>query len=392
MPSSALSGRPVRSPRRRVAASVLVASLVMGVAALPAGARAPGDEAAVAAGWLARQFVDGERLETTFDGNAFPDQGLTIDAVLGFAAAGAADDAAGAATSWLARSENTSMYIGDPAFGEAYAGPTAKLALLAQVRGLDPTSFGEDGVDLIARLESLEQPNGRFADQTSFGDFSNSIGQSLAVIVLARQPGTDPSAASIDLLLESRCADGGFALDLEPGPSDCLSGADTTAFAAQALLAAGRTSEAEAALDHLAATQDASGGFAAPDGGPNANSTGVAAQALRAGGRDQQADAAEAFLLDLQQGCDAPEAAQGGIAFDAGDFDGTTAVRATAQALLGFAPAGLEALSAEGANAAAPAPACPVTGGPGPVPPGEEPPPGTAPPAAPVAAVPTFTG
>ena len=41
----------------------------------------------VAAGWLSRQFVDGTHLVTDFGGTSYDDPGLTLDAVLGFAAA-----------------------------------------------------------------------------------------------------------------------------------------------------------------------------------------------------------------------------------------------------------------------------------------------------------------
>jgi hypothetical protein len=374
MSSSRPSGHPLRTRRVRFGLLIAVAALSLsGLAIVPAAAQDPGDPAALGAGWLAGQMVDGERFETTFDGVVYPDHGLTIDAALGFAAAGAADTAGSAAADWLGRDGNTSAYTGDEAAGEAYAGPIAKLALLAQVRGLDPTSFGNENSDLIARLESLEAGDGWFEDRASWPGFeprgfTNSIGQSLAIIVLHRQPGTDPSVASVDLLVESQCADGGFSLDLQPDPADCVSGPDTTAFAVQALLAVGRTVEAEAGLDHLVSSQHAGGGFSAPDSGtPNANSTGTAGQALRAGGRLDAAVAAEEFVIALQQGCEADPAAHGAIAFDAGGFDESTAPRATAQALLAFAPAGLAELTSDGAAAGAPTLDCPA-GGPGPAP------------------------
>jgi hypothetical protein len=414
MSRPAPSGLPARTSRRVAAliSATAASVLLLGTAVLPAAAQPTSEPAAAAAGWLARQMVDGERFEVTFSGTVYPDHGLTADAALGFAAAGTADDAGAAATAWLGRSGTTTTYIGDDGAGESYAGPTAKLGLLAQVRGDDPTSFGEDGIDLIGRLEALEDPDGRFADQTPWGDdYSNSIGQSLAIIVLHRQPGTAPTAAAVDLLLQSQCDDGGFALELQPDPGDCVSGPDTTAFAVQALLAVGRTSEADAGLTHLEATQDGNGGFTAPDSGTaNSNSTGTAGQALRAGGRSGAADAAVTFLEGLQQGCDAPEADRGGIAFDAGGFDAATAPRATAQALLAFSPVGLAELTNAGASAEAPVLDCPAEGGPEPTttttPPAPEAvdegtgapgptattTPGTAPPAVAVRAHPTFTG
>ncbi|WBB54686.1 hypothetical protein [Verrucosispora sp. WMMD573] len=108
-----------------------------------------------AAGWLARQLVDGERFEAVFDGVAYPDQGLTLDAVFAFAAGGVADDFGAQALAWATRPDVRDGYIGDGTT-EAYAGATAKLALAVAVHGGDPTDVG--GVGLIARLDLLQAP------------------------------------------------------------------------------------------------------------------------------------------------------------------------------------------------------------------------------------------
>ncbi len=322
----------------------------------PAGA----SRAEAAASWLADQLVDGERLEVTFGTDSFDDPGLTIDAVLAFASAGVAEGFAADATAWLASSATTASYVGDGTV-ESYAGALAKLSLLAQVRGLDPTGWGQGDVDLVARLVSQEQVNGRFTDVSAYGDFSNSIGQSLAIVVLTREPGTAASDASIDLLLLSQCADGGFALELEP--AGCESGVDTSAYALQALVAAGRPSdggEVDRVVAYLEDVQSDDGGFGTAAGeSSNANSTGLAVQALRVASRSDPADLGVGFLASLQVDCDA-STDRGAVAFDASGFDAGTATRATAQALLGLAGVGYLDLSAATASSELPRFDCPA--------------------------------
>jgi hypothetical protein len=351
--------------------------------------------AEAAAGWLARQLVDGERLQSSFTDPdtgelvAFDDTGLTLDAVLAFAAAGVADDAGANAIAWVGRSDVLEAYIGDGT-DVAWAGATAKVALGALVRGLDPRSFGDDGVDLIERLLARDGGDGRFSDTSEFGDFSNTFSQSLAILALHRAPAVSPSAAAIDVLLGAGCPDGGFADALEPQP--CTSQVDATALAVQALLAVGHPA-AEAGLDWLAAQQTADGRI-----GGNANSTGLAAQALAVAERPEASAAVEA-LVGLQAGCDAPLEDRGAVAFDDAGVD-DTAVRATAQAVLGLAGTGFATISSAGASPAVPSLDCPTpvdapAGTPHetPTPTGPAVAPVGATPAAPVArATPTFVG
>ncbi|ACU36235.1 prenyltransferase/squalene oxidase repeat-containing protein [Actinosynnema mirum] len=336
------------------AAAGIAALIVTGLLApaLPAQAEPTTSPGGAAGGWLSRQLVGGDHLETTFDGVAYPDHGLTADAVLAFAAAGVGRDSGARATAWLAKPENLPQYLGDGTT-ESYAGAHAKVALLAQVQGVDPAAFG--GVDLITRLLARQAPSGRFSDQSQFGDFSNGITQSLAVIALERH-GSAPQAA-VDYLVGQACAGGGFPQKLEQ--ATCEPDVDTTGYAVQALLAAGKSTEAGKALDWLTSAQDANGGFAdlSPAPKPNANSTGLAAQALRVGGRAAAADKAVAFLTGLQVACSGVEANRGAIAYDSTGFDASTATRATAQAVLGVAGVGLTTLKTSD-NADAPTLKC----------------------------------
>ncbi|MDG4833972.1 terpene cyclase/mutase family protein [Solwaraspora sp. WMMD1047] len=336
---------------RLIATSVLTTLALTVTAATPASATPPQthNRTDAAAGWLARQLVDGERLEVVFDGVAYPDQGLTIDAIFTFAAAKQADTYATNAITWLAEPSVITGYIGDGI--EAYAGATAKLALAAQVRGLDPASFG--GVDLITRLTGLMAPSGRFSDQSAFGDYSNMFSQSFAVIALDRAAGAPPQAVSY--LSSSQCPDGGFPVQF--ALATCTSDVDATAMAIQALVAAGEWHEAHAASQWLVAVQAADGSFAA-GGVANANSTGLAAQALVTTGRLLTWWRARQFLLSLRVDCQGDPGDRGAIAYAASGFDPSTAPRATAQAVPGLAGASLVNLSATGSRPDAPTLAC----------------------------------
>jgi len=316
----------------------------------PAGAAATPttDRADAAAGWLARQLVDGDHFEVDFGGTSFPDAGLTIDGILAFASAGASTTAGGNATTWLARPANLSGYIGDGTT-ESYAGATAKASLAAQVRGLNPATFG--GVDLPARLRALLTPSGRFSDHSDFGDFSNALTQSLAIITLRRTAGGAPASA-VAFAAGTQCPDGGFPMSFDVTP--CASDTDATAMVTQALLATGRIAKAEQGLTWLASKQQATGGLSFGDGAatvvPNTNTTGLAGQAFRAGGRLLAAHKAKTFVLGLQVGCDGPVENRGAIAYDVAGYDQNTVVRATAQAVLALGGPGLAKLTASGAK------------------------------------------
>jgi hypothetical protein len=344
----------------RRTAAVIAAAAVTALALAPAaqGRAVPTtDVSDAAAGWLARQLVDGDHFETVFSGITYPDQGLTLDALFAFTAAGVASDSADKAAAWLAEPAVIANYLhyDDPAV--SYAGAHAKLALAAQVRGQDPTSFG--GVDLIAGLTALQAPSGRFRDKLQTGDYSNGFTQSFAVLALDRWQGA-PKAA-VDYLVGTQCPDGGFPLILEA--ATCVSHVDATAMAVQALLAVDRTDPADTALTWLTGVQRPGGGFLdeKATGEGNANSTGLAAQALRAGGRTAAADKATAFLRSLQVGCTAAEADRGAIAFDQTGFTQASSLRASAQGVLGLVGVTFADLTAEGGQSGAPVLDCPVT-------------------------------
>ena len=356
MPTTPVPGSLRRRSRRVVVAAtaallVLAVSTIGAVSTPGAGAQSGATRSEAAGSWLADQLVDGERFEAEFGGTTFPDHGLTADTVVALAAAGVADDFAAAATAWLGESENTNGYAGNGTDSSS-SGGLAKLAIVAQTRGLDATDWGEDGVDLIARLKELEDADGRFTDNPDWGDSFKAFSHAFAIIALARQDGEAPSDASIDLLLESQCPDGGFSGDLRP--AECASGVDSTALAVQALLAAGRDGDADDIADavaHLVSVQNEDGGFGTGAGqASNANSTGLAVLSLKDAGADAAAEDGEAYLLALQVDCDDPEAERGAVAADGGAFDAATATRATTQAIYGLTGVGHADASSEGAT------------------------------------------
>ena len=314
----------------------------------------PATAAEVAAGWLALELVDGERLEGDFG----PDVGLTADAVFALAAAGVAEQQLLAAIDWL--STQAPGYTQGVPFVEddaVFAGATAKLILALLVDDRDARDVG--GIDLVTQLEEREQDVGRFTDDfvTDDGpqDFSSTLTQSLAVLALHREEDAAPSSAAVGFLLDQQCEDGGFRAS--PDADDCTSSVDTTGFAVQALVAVNdeaTTTAAVAAAAWLVQAQDPGGAYASGDG-LNANSTALAALALElapevAGGQEAR-EAALAYLLALRTGCEG--AFPGAIPFsaeDAGDVP-----RATTQVIPALAGTGLATVSASGASTNVPA-------------------------------------
>jgi hypothetical protein len=339
---------------------------------------APDPESQAAANFMATT------LAANADHYAYPgapdffDGGNTIDAILALDTIGTQTAQADASFAYL--DEHAGEYIGTD-YDSLYAGPTAKALLAALAHGADPHDV--DGLDLVARLQAAEGAvtPGRFSDlpvDCGFPtcDYSNTIGQSLALIALARA-GEPLSAASVNVLLDQQCADGGFRGAMEG--AGCTSDPDATAFATQALVASGlallcgtgaagvptqAATAMDRGLDHLEALQGASGGLASSDGTLNANTTGVAAQAFYAGGRTAPGDEAAGFIVTLQYDTTAPAALQGGIAFSATTRSTTTPsdtdLRATPQAALALAGGSLVDAAAPGVEDAPAATVCPA--------------------------------
>ena len=309
-------------------------------AALLAASATSAPETAYAADFIARTLKAGGH-HYVYPGSTFFDGGNTIDATIALTASGTGGAEASAALAYL--EANLGGYTGTD-WGETYVGSTAKALLGVVVAGGDPTSFA--GADLVATLQGLEGSTGRFSDDAS-ADYTITISQALAVLALVRA-GEAVSTASVDELVAQQCPDGGFRSEIDV--QTCVSDPDTTAFAAQALLAAGSTDAAAKALDRLEAVQAGDGSLESSDGIANANTTAVAAQAFAAGGRDTALASAQAFLVSLQYGCSSPSALRGGLAFSA-DTRSTSTVadsdlRATPQGTLALSGQSLLSVSA----------------------------------------------
>jgi hypothetical protein len=361
-----------RTQRRRTASRVLAA--VVAAAVVPAlvvgtpgtaGAVSTKNRADAGAGWLGRQLPP----DHVFASSGFPDYGLTADVVLALDSAGVGRVAARKATKAL--KVHVRAYTGATSFENFagfYAGSFAKLLNVAAAQHADPRHFGgSNRNNLIATLRSLEcgsghratcpaSDDGRFSDISMFGDFSNTIGQSLALIGLERTTKSGPSTQSVAYLRHQQCANGAFPLELSL--AGCTASVDATAFAVQALLVAGNKKAAVAALDGAAwlkRHQNGNGSFTG-NGVRNTNSTGLAAQALSAAGRQKAAAEAVRWIRSLQVKCGGQPANRGKIRY-AKTAPGDP-IRATSQAVPALAGTGLGEISNAGSTRGLPTLRC----------------------------------
>lgn len=306
----------MRTIQRRVAviAAPVIALTGLAVGHAPSAQAAPPyDPAPVAfAAWWAKSQLNDQNRYTTFGGYQY--DGLVADLALGLKAVGGHDDTVAEIAASLANVVNE--WVGDDDSGESYAGSVAKAAVLAQIAGADATSFG--GENLIERLEALVTSDpganeGRTSDLSQHGDYSNTMGQALAVRALDNA-GSAAAEAVTNFLLQQQCDEGFFRLEFadlsDPDQScdaDPAADPDTDATAYAVLFLSSRLDDDPAvrsAIDKavfwLVATQRADGSFG---GGvlteaSNANSTGLAGWAL---GENGQIAAAERAAIWLRQ-------------------------------------------------------------------------------------------
>jgi hypothetical protein len=313
--------------------------------------------AVVAAGaYLSRQL----RARPTLDYLGYDDLGLVADAVMALDSAGL--DSAQTTRSISQLAGGLSSYVGSGP--QVSAGALAKLLVVADVFGRDPSSFG--GHDLTRELASLMDPTGRYVDQPAAGDLSNTFTQSLAVLGLADADRNVPRKA-VHFLLGQQCGSGGAAgfrllMATKPCTDTGQADVDSTAMAVRALLAAGQRASAARGLTWLEHQQTATGGLAGspPTDLVNANSTGLALAALAEGNREGAAALAADYLVSLQIGCSVPPAVRGAVSYserhhmqDLRHPQPTQELtRSTAQALIGLAEFRSDARPAAASRAA----------------------------------------
>ncbi|WP_040157785.1 prenyltransferase/squalene oxidase repeat-containing protein [Nigerium massiliense] len=241
---------------RLVVALVAMMTALVSTAA-PAQAVGNAEAAAKAAGYLASQRQA-----------ASADVGSAIDSLLALAAVG--DDA----QAEDAKALLDAVDKGAAAYAKTPEG-AAKLALVAEAYGLDPTDV--NGVDAIAALKAGIKDNG------AFGQYPGPFASGMAMIALQRS-GNDVPASMVTYLTGLANSDGGFTFE-KGKPSD----ADNTGMALLGLSAAENAPGASQAIDRAqkwaASAQAADGSWA---GYNKINSTAIMAMALENAGQPQQ--------------------------------------------------------------------------------------------------------
>lgn len=267
--------------------------------------------------WLTRQLTSGLVFNDQY---SFNDYGLTLD--VGFAKA-ALGDRTRVAVIRTAMAAHAAGYTTGVESGntDIYAGPTAKLAVFAQISGAKAKNYG--GVNLIkqlaGRVSATAPIKGRIQDQSGWGDYANTIGQAYTVRAL-NKAGHPKAAPALKFLLKQQCQAGYFRLDFaanktstaqscDPTAKTTTSAPDTdaTALAVISLSALKspskkvRTSIARATR-WLVRHQQANGSFGGgiSTAASNSNSTGVASWALSTVGKCTQARHAARWLKKLQ--------------------------------------------------------------------------------------------
>ncbi|MGN6473212.1 MAG: prenyltransferase/squalene oxidase repeat-containing protein [Mycobacteriales bacterium] len=346
-----------RSAVIAVTSGVAVASLMLPSAANASTTTSP---SAAAAGYLARHLAAHSN-HFFFPGTKFADDGETADAVLSMDAAGVAQHEASLATKWL--EQDAGNYLGGTA-PNIYPGSAAKLLLVAEAQHVNPQNFG--GIDLVGAIVGTEgggsAPAGEYQNPSDTTYSASVLVQSLAVLALANSSSTaGPSTNAVSFLAGQQCVDGAFQVAIRTDTCvDCATSdndVDTTAYAVQALLAAGEHSVANSAAKWLVSAENSDGGWSeTPGAASDANSTALAVEALVATHRG--VGAGFKWLLSHQEGCKAKAGRRGAVVLSASKYVAATAIRATSQAGAALALRPLAWIDKSGARGAAPTLKC----------------------------------
>ncbi len=157
-------------------------------------------------------------------------------------------------------------------------GERTRTVLVLRAAGVSPRSFA--GRDFTADIRRAQRSNGSFSGRVNTTSFAL-----LALRAAGHSPRHPAIARGAGFIASQANDDGGFNFDGRGAES----GVDDTGAAIQALVAAGRrrSPAVSGALTYLARSQNRDGGFAIQSGGPsNAQSTAWAVQGLVAAGRN----------------------------------------------------------------------------------------------------------
>lgn len=254
--------------------TILLAAALLLVLAGAAPALAQVDTAAALTYLGAQQNGDGG-----FGSGFSPDSTIssTADAVLAIVAAGADP------TTFDQNGNTPVTYLAANASSATSGGDLAKLILVVTAVGENPRELG--GVDSVAKLERLTGASGKIGSETD-----TFVSHTLAVLALVSAQRPIPDSA-VEVIKTAQQEDGGWAWD---GSAATAADTNSTAFAVQALIAAGEASTSDAvtlALAYYHGIQNEDGGW--PYQNPSdygtatdANSTAVTIQAIIAAGED----------------------------------------------------------------------------------------------------------
>jgi prenyltransferase beta subunit len=192
-------------------------------------------------------------------------------------------------------------------------GEIERTVLLARVAGMDPRRFG--GRNLLAEIERRRRANGSISGYVSYTAFG---------VMSLRASGASAGSATVQWLVSSQNADGGFGVARSSASDSDMTGA---ALQALATVGRGRGRAGQRAADWLRRNQNDDGGFGPVKGrDSNAQSTSYAVQGLLAvGGSGDAVSRARAYLVRLQR-------RDGSVAYSS--TSSQTPVWVTAQALM----------------------------------------------------------
>lgn len=287
-------------------------------------APAPGKPfATAAADWLVEEeLADGLIVNDEFDS---PDHGATVDAIYSLRAIDY--DEASITEMTEAVTGAAEAYVTPD--GAVYAGNAGKLVTLVTDTGGDPSDVG--GLDALSTLEQrVDDTTGRTSDQSEYGDYANTLGQTWAAKGLLNA-GSGEADAAVDFLLQQQCEDGFFRQDFagaKAAEQGCDAGQGKPSVDATALFVVLMSEVAEdddevaaaveSAAEYLVSAQGDDGAFGGGQLGANSNSTGLAGRALHRVGEDEAAAEAATWLRTHQvPECDGALAEESGaIAYD----------------------------------------------------------------------------